>query len=468
MLSCFLILLSLSAHNASAFEKRAQPDFASLIDIASIHPVIPIFQDTLPEPAHPDSIPYSASPSFGSKVARLPATIFHTAIQPLKWSVIYVTETDILTKLSDFFLNEEGTAGFYPNFSVGGRTSFAGGITYFNRNVFNKGHSLDVNTFYTNQTNFKVDAIYKVPLNENRRHQIDLKANLRKNDDQDVFLGGNSSNDDLEADFAIERYNLQAKAGYLIRSDLLASISSGYSHTTVNDLDPFTENGEPILNFIDPERFGIGTLDLVNTGLSATFDRRIGVAQNTNSGLVGTLTPSFDFIQSKTRVYSGFLLDAGLTYNRSVQNSDFEFLNYFGEGQYFFRLPGFSVNHRLALRGRLEKRYTIGNADIPFYEQSFLGDAMNLRGFEQDRFRDLGSLLFTLEYRYPIWDTWDAVIFTDQGQVFNDFNQLGFKRFNGAIGTGLRFLTATDFLFRFEIGFSNEGAQTLLEFSMNF
>lgn len=463
----FLTSASILSQSAFANGMSASSGVTSHISVSSQHFRQGI-QDTLPEPAHPDSIPYSARPSFGSKMLGLPATIFHTAVLPLKWGIIYFEENDVLTKISDFLLNEERNAGFFPNFSVGGRTDFAGGLTYFNRDVFNRGHSLDVNTFYTNSENFKLGLNYKIPINENRRHQFILDSSFRKNDDQDAFLGGNSSNNNLEADFAIERYDVQAEFGYLVRNDLLVFVGSGYKHTAVNDLDPFTETGVPVTNFIDPDRFGVGTFNLVNAGLSATFDRRIAGGQNTRENLVSTLTTSYDFIKSKIRVHSGFLFDAGLAYNSSTDSSDFEFFNYFGEGQYFFRLPGLSQNHRLAFRTRLEKRFALRDADVPFYEQSFLGDAMNLRGYEQDRFRDLGSLLLTLEYRYPIWDTWDAVIFTDQGQVFSDFRQLGFNRFNGAIGTGLRFMTSTDFLFRIEIAFSKEETQTLLEFSMNF
>jgi len=463
----YFLSASLLPQNAFANEESKSSEFTSRLSISSPYSMHGI-QDTLPEPAHPDSIPYSARSSLGSKMLGLPATIFHTAVLPLKWGIIYFEEKEVLTKITDFLLNEEGTAGFYPSFSVGGRTDFAGGITYFNRDIFSRGHSLDLNTFYTNRDNFKLGLNYKVPLSENRRNQFILNANFRKNDDQDVFLGGNRSDNELEAEFAIERYDVRAEFGYLLRPDLIASVSSGYKHTDVSDLDPFTETGVPVTDFIDPEKFGTGTVNLVNAGLSATFDRRIAGGQSTRENLVSNLTSSYDFIKSKIRVHSGFLLDGGLVYNRSTDSSDFEFFNYFGEGQFFLRLPGLSQNHRLAFRTRLEKRFAAGDADVPFYEQSFLGDAMNLRGFEQDRFRDLGSLLLTLEYRYPIWDTWDAVVFTDQGQVFSDFRQLGFDRFNGAVGTGLRFMTANDFLFRIEIAFSKEETQTLLEFSMNF
>jgi hypothetical protein len=374
----------------------------------------------------------------------------------------------VIPRVSDIFLNEDGTAGFYPNFSVGGRTGFAAGITYFNRDVFNHGHSLDLNTFYTNTHNFNFGVNYIVPPGEESRFQFDIRANLRFNDDQDIFLGGNDASENFEANYAIERYDLQSELGYLLRSNLLLSFRSGFRHTAVNGLSDVTETGEPIDNFINRDTFAVGIVNLATVGLSATLDRRGAVGKNKNTNLVSAITSSYDFKQTKTRIFSGFLVDAGLGYNRSLNSTDFEFLNYYGEGQYFIPLPGLPVNRRLALRGRLEKRYPFGNASVPFYEQSILGDAQNLRGYEQDRFRDLGSLLFTLEYRYPIWDTWDAVVFTDQGQVFNQFSQLSLNRFQGSIGTGLRFMTASDFLFRIEIAFSDESTQTLLEFSMNF
>lgn len=424
--------------------------------------------DTIPAPTHPDSIPYSATPTLGEHLLRTPATLFHTATLPLKWSIIWINEKQILPKLSRFFLNDEGTAGFYPNFSVGGRTDFAAGVTYFNRNVFNAGHSLDLNTFYTNKNNFTLGATYKIPPDESRKYQISATGDIRRNDDQDIFVGGNDASENIEIDYGIERYKLQTEFGYLPRKNILASLNAGFNNTAINDVSEFTETGIPVEDLIDSQTFDLGTVTLLNTGISATLDMRNAGAQNNNANLVSTVTSSYDFKQTKTRIYSGSLFDAGISYNRSLNSSEFRFLNYFGDWQQFFPVPGLPPDRRLAFRARLEKRYPLGDDAVPFYEQSFLGDADNLRGYEQDRFRNLGSLLLTLEYRYPIWDTWDAVVFTDQGQVFNKFNQLAFDRFNGAVGTGLRFMTASDFLFRIEIAFSKEGTNSLLEFSTNF
>lgn len=425
--------------------------------------------DTLPGETHPDSIPYSAEPSLGRQMLKAPSTVLHLVTLPLKWGMIWSGEHQLYSRLSDFFLNEEGTAGFYPNFSVGGRTPFAAGITYFNRDLFDSGHSLDFNTFYTNPENYKLGVNYKIPPNEQRRYQVTVNGNLRSNDDQNIFLGGNRGSDDQQGTYEIEQYNLETQAGYLLRGNILATVSGGLIHTDINHLVAITgDEGGVEEELSAPGAFSPGKATLFNTGLGATVDNRRGLFENRNTSLISTVTTSYDFKQTKIRVYSGALYDVGIRYNRSLTNDDFEYLNYYGDWQQFFAIPGLPPDRRLAFRARLHKRYPLAGGSVPFYEQSILGDADNLRGYRQDRFRDLGSLLLTLEYRYPIWDTWDAVLFTDQGQVFNKYEQIGLDRFHGSVGTGLRFMTASDFLFRVEIAFSKEGSRSLLEFSMNF
>ncbi|SMO51788.1 BamA/TamA family outer membrane protein [Fodinibius sediminis] len=432
-------------------------------------PSIIVLPDTLPAAVHPDSIPYRAETGLGREILRIPASILHLAIMPLKWGVIWSQEYQVYDRLSDLFLNEERTAGFYPNFSVGGRTAFAAGITYFNRDVAGTGHSLDVNTFYTNAENFKLGVNYKIPPEQLQRYQLTFNGNMRLNDDQNIFLGGNSSSDDLEASYRIEHYSLQTEAGYLVTPGILAELTLGLTHAVIRDISMEAAEGEaPLPSALQSEGFGLGKATLLHTGLGMIADNRRALSRNTNDNLLSTITTSYDFKQTKIRVYSGSLFDLGVRYNRSTTGRDYEYLNYYGDWQQFFPLPGLPLDRRLALRARLQKRYPLGNSSVPFYEKSILGDAANLRGYRQDRFRDLGSLLLTLEYRYPIWDTWDAVLFTDQGQVFHNYRQIDLDQFHGAYGTGLRFMTASDFLFRVEIAFSREGTRSLMEFSMNF
>lgn len=423
--------------------------------------------DTLPHHAHPDSVPYRPDPALGRQILKLPAAMLHTVIMPLKWSIIWVEQHNVISRVSDIFLNDAGTAGFYPSFSVGGRTPFSAGITYFDRDLFGSGHSLDVSTYYTNRQNYKFDLNYQVPLSSSRPYQFKVLSGLRKNDDQDIFLGGNSGSGDLEIDYAIEQFNLQTEAGYLVLPNMLATVRNGLRHTEIRDVSSLV-GGRPLGQYIDYEQYGFNTATLLSAGFSGTLDLRDGGTDKGSSSLISTATSTYDFKQTKLRVHSGALFDAGFAYSRSLDDDQHEFIYYYGEWQQYFPLPGLPADRRLALRTRLDKRYPLGGASVPFYELSVLGDADNLRGYEQDRFRNLGSLLLTLEYRYPIWDTWDAVIFTDQGQVFRHYSQVSLDRFNGSVGTGLRFMTQSDFLFRVEIAFSREGARSLLEFNMNF
>src|SRR5215472_12446123 len=52
-----------------------------------------------------------------------------------------------------------------------------------------------------------------------------------------------------------------------------------------------------------------------------------------------------------------------------------------------------------AVRGLLDKRY---GSDIPFYLQDSLGGALELRGFPNNRFIDLGKALFSVEERIRV------------------------------------------------------------------
>lgn len=422
--------------------------------------------DTIPSQPHPDSIPYDARPVFARQLLKLPAYLFHTAVLPLKWSVIWVAENQVDQKLLNFFLNDDRTAGFYPNISVGGRTPFAAGVTYFNRNAFSRNHSVDLNLFYSGNTNFKAGLNYLIPPEQHRRFQFNIKGNIRSDDDENFFLEPGDELELTRASYEIDEYSVQTELGYLIRPNLFGMITGGIRHTDIYGATPATN--QPDIIPLSDQTPGYGLTTLLNAGLAFTFDFRNSLLENRNTNLVSRVTTTWNFKQTKIRTYSGALFDAGIRYNHSLNSNRYEFLHYYGEWQQYLPIPGLPLTRRLAFRTRLEKRDPLGNSEIPFLEQSILGDADNLRGYAQDRFRNLGSLLLTLEYRYPIWDTWDAVIFTDQGQVFNKYSELALDNFRGSVGTGLRFMTSSDFLFRVEVAFSKETTRGLLEFTMNF
>lgn len=80
---------------------------------------------------------------------------------------------------------------------------------------------------------------------------------------------------------------------------------------------------------------------------------------------------------------------------------------------------------------------------VPFYELAKLGGSRLLRGYKTGRFRDLGYIAFSAEYRWPLWRRLDAMLLTDHGRVFHDLaKDFEFSNFKSSYGGGLRFWNA--------------------------
>jgi len=163
------------------------------------------------------------------------------------------------------------------------------------------------------------------------------------------------------------------------------------------------------------------------------------------------------------RLSRGQLIRFMYRYHREFDDERYEYHGFRFAATQYFTLPILARHRRFAVRGVLEKLWPLNGKEIPFYELSVLGDAYTLRGYDEDRFRDLGSLLFNVEYRYPVWDFLDAVLFVDAGQVYRDFDQIAFNRFRYGFGTGLRILTGLGATIRLEVGISTERARFLLQ-----
>jgi len=94
-----------------------------------------------------------------------------------------------------------------------------------------------------------------------------------------------------------------------------------------------------------------------------------------------------------------------------------------------------------------------------------LGGSQRLRGYERGAFRGEGALLLSAEYRYPIWDTWHAYLFWDEGQIFNKYDEVEVGRFRSSFGGGVNLRTEEAFLIGFRIGHSKE-RKALVGFSL--
>ncbi|MFC1713960.1 BamA/TamA family outer membrane protein [Candidatus Poribacteria bacterium] len=93
----------------------------------------------------------------------------------------------------------------------------------------------------------------------------------------------------------------------------------------------------------------------------------------------------------------------------------------------------------LALRLAAEIREPFSGHEIPFYYLSEIGTQSTVRGYTRGRFRDQEMVLASVEYRYPVREQMDAVLFADVGQVADDiFNDISGDDLAFGYGGGFR------------------------------
>jgi hypothetical protein len=143
-------------------------------------------------------------------------------------------------------------------------------------------------------------------------------------------------------------------------------------------------------------------------------------------------------------------------------NARVRFWTWRAEAQQFLAMP-FS-GRALALRAFVSRIENEGEDPVPFQRLMTNDDPDVFRGYEDERFRDLGILAMAAEYRWPAWSLKsasslgvDAYLFTDWGQVFSDVEQIGGGNLTSSWGGGLRLGAEGLFVGRIEVGASEEG-----------
>ena len=105
---------------------------------------------------------------------------------------------------------------------------------------------------------------------------------------------------------------------------------------------------------------------------------------------------------------------AGIEADYVAGSGDVRYIRYAAEFHRFFTL--FYRDRILGIRVRLENAHALSEDSlVPYSDMPALGGGQRLRGYRRGFFRDKGSLLLGAEYRYPIWDTWNAYLFWDEG-----------------------------------------------------
>lgn len=168
----------------------------------------------------------------------------------------------------------------------------------------------------------------------------------------------------------------------------------------------------------------------------------------------------------KTLSTRGGMRRFGIGFHEGLDDSNAQYVKYILELSQYFALG----NERRVLMVHFYGEHNDElNGDVPFHQMARLGGmgvsdestSRTLRGYDYNRFFGESSLLLNIEYRYTIWEyrdfKLDAVLFFDEGQVFNEYSKFQFKDFNESYGVGFRLSAANTLLLDFEIAHGDEG-----------
>ncbi len=380
--------------------------------------------------------PYTSGKSLGGHLLALPSYLFQWSTWPLE-AGFKQAETNLLPYLLE---GERGDYGVFPLFELGGATGYSYGLLLFHNRPFYQNHSARIEALFGSSDYNDFDFDYDINRFLSDRGRLEIEATYGNSPDR-TFLFGNDAPFSDRSFFDREDIEAGIRYGYSMSDRAALLFNADYLRRKITQSDRVTEENAPAF----PTTF-LTTNSLLSTGIQVSLDNARGVP----------------------RINRGYRLITDLQWSRSLMNNRFHYFNYRAEWNQFIPIPFLPDNRRFAFKGELRKAEPLRGKEVPFFENPSLGSSRDLRGFSTDRFRESGSLLFTLEYRYPLWDFSDVVLFIDEGQVFNKYSDIGINDFHTSYGFGFHLISSKGFAFRSEFAFSRETSRFILLISPNF
>ncbi len=250
-------------------------------------------------------------------------------------------------------------------------------------------------------------------------------------------------------------------------------------YDTINHKEDKEE--EVILGEYDEERLG-GRLilgrkisDSVKLGLElkserVTYDLISGtLPEDTNEGLTNSLVPTFSY-DTRDNVFeptSGWYHSFSLEKAGGFLGGDYDFTKYnltlraYISTQFIEDVVDISSVKKITdnlSKGVLALRAIGGMADteLPSFAAYQVGGMNTLRGYDSGEFSGDKSLVFNAEYRFPLAENFQAVLFADWGQAWDIEQSINLDDLKFGKGVGVRFDTPIGPI-RLDYGINEEG-----------
>jgi outer membrane protein assembly factor BamA len=379
----------------------------------------------------PNTVPYKTERSIGQHILAIPSYLLHWVSRPVGYGVKYAEDN-----FPHWFKGERGPYGFLPLIEIGGEEDFAAGALLYHDHLFFKDHRARAEILFGSKVYNEFELQYRIPVKGVPNSSLTFDGEY-ENAPERAYYAGNRNE---ELSYASEFGSIEVNYQQQINSWIETRVYAGYRDRTIKTSRYKNDADEQIPSVL------LGNTKLFSVGSQWTFNHKNG----------------------RKRTLSGTQYVVGGNWTQSTETYSLGFLEYYGEIHHFLPVPILPKTRRLGVKLQLHKQENMASRSIPFYELNSLGGTHDLRGFPSNRFRAQGTLQLTAEYRYPIWDFLDMVIFVDEGQPFNRYGDLSLDGFRSSYGFGFHLLSDNGLAFRSEFAFSNEGGRLIISITPNF
>lgn len=396
--------------------------------------------------------PQQPEKSFGHVLADIPKTIISTPVyivEGIAWlGIETVYSSEFLYEIARTLISPVPYQGFVPVGGYGSNIGLELGGKLGYRNVFvHQDYMRTIATYSTHhyqRYGFKYDSPFLYGDRGGARFTIDYR-----NEPYESFYGlGNSTSGGDEVAYTLESTRLGLDHTIRLSSWMEGHLGIGYSITNV-----FNGQNDDHLNSLDGirERFELSR-EQTDVARFVTF----------KAGLV------HDWRNHPGQPSAGGVERIALRYHQGTgRTSDLRYSELELDAWHFLNLHRQRI---LALRALVRLQDKPGDAaPLPFYLIDGLGGEDALRGYRTDRFVASDLTLATAEYRWPIWDVFDAFLFYDIGRVYNDIgNDFTWENWHPAYGFGLRLWGDDGTRLKVTTAFSDETTRFYLQVGEEF
>ena len=410
----------------------------------------------------------------------LPRYIWTGMVYPLGAFTIYAEHARLWTRYYELFTNAAGTFGVFPQVQFGGETGTGGGATLFHTNVAGKRKIFTGRYVYSGSKGQVAEGLYIDPNVMGSGFIWKVEGGYFRTRHRDANING-AIHQDLGRLFEFKQITVQAVLEWRLNkgpmAPFLPNLSvEGWFGFAREDFQPFLGGTAPLT---DPGSTpqarllrGLGsTLDLYRLGGRVAYDSRDykppakQISHPLNYRLPGRMVKPFDdlyyFFRDVAYPERGGLVAVEAEWVTGPDEA--RFYRVAAQVQHYVTI--FWKDRVLAVRGRLDKVRSTGGRFVPYTEMVQMGGKTSARGYRRGHFRGQGALQFNVEYRYPIWDTWNAFLFWDEGHIFDHYDKIGWDGFRSSWGAGIAFRTEIGLLGKFQVGHS-EAENALFGFTV--